>query len=338
MKRCTGSYKAVGLHLGWAGLGIICGSFLAYPALSFDGRDNIRGEVPAGPNDFVAPDAGTMDPIDERKDAGPDASRDDVQAAPAPEVGQHPETSSAPQIWPEIPQVGAPDDVSGLADPSSNGGWAVPGPMPPPPVVTTPSLPSTSPPPAASFAPAPRATEPTAEAQASLPQATGSSSYLGLALDLGVSGILPDAGLLLTGRPLRWINLQMGVGYNGISPAVRGGLTVINPYLVPLSLTVEGGHYYEGDANRIVRLWNSKTQDIASLRRFSYDYVNLLGGLETGGEHFSFYIRGGLTWMRTTVRDLQQSVRDVAHIEILAADPHISYRGPTLKFGMIYFY
>jgi hypothetical protein len=162
--------------------------------------------------------------------------------------------------------------------------------------------------------------------------------HYGLGADFGLSGPLPDAGLLLALRPIRWIQVQAGGGYNGIAFGVRGGATVINPLAIPLSLTCEGGHYFEGDANKVVRWFRNDVQQFGSLRRFSYDYVNLLGGLEFGGQSFSFYLRGGVTWMRTTIRDFGQSVRDVAQVDLQASDPMVTYRGPTLKLGTQYFF
>lgn len=160
---------------------------------------------------------------------------------------------------------------------------------------------------------------------------------LGLGLDLGVSGVLPDAGLLLIVRPVRWGQLQLGGGYNGLAGGLRGGITLVNPFVIPLSVSWEVGHYFEGDANRIVQWFSPSTQDNASLRRFSYDYMNLLGGIAVGGGNFAFYVRVGVTWMRTTVHDFEQSVRDQAHIQLTASDPTIHYRGPALKLGFNYF-
>ena len=169
------------------------------------------------------------------------------------------------------------------------------------------------------------------------PDSSKRAPYLGVGLDVGVSGILPDTGLLLTWRPVRPVHVQLGPGYNGLSPGLRGGITVINPYFFPLSLTWEGGHYFEGDANKAVRWFSDGTQDIASLRRFSYDYMNLLGGLAFENRNFTFYFRVGVTWMHTTIRDFQQSVRDLTQVDVQASDPKISYRGPTAKLGLLFF-
>lgn len=159
----------------------------------------------------------------------------------------------------------------------------------------------------------------------------------GVGIDVGISGVLPDAGLLLTARPVRWSQLQLGAGYNGLAPGVRGGLTLINPFVVPLSLTWEAGHYFEGDANRVVHWVDSSVQSNASLRRFGYDYMNLLCGLSIGDRDFAFHLRFGITWMRTTIHGFEQSVREATKLDLTASDPTIHYRGPALKVGFDYF-
>jgi hypothetical protein len=159
----------------------------------------------------------------------------------------------------------------------------------------------------------------------------------GVGVDVGISGVLPDAGLLLAVRPVRWGQLQMGAGYNGLAPGIRGGLTLINPFVLPLSLTWEAGHYFEGDANRAVHWVDSSVQSNASLRRFGYDYMNLLGGLSVGDRDFAFHLRFGITWMRTTIHGFEQSVREATQLDLTASDPTVHYRGPALKVGFDYF-
>jgi hypothetical protein len=176
-------------------------------------------------------------------------------------------------------------------------------------------------------------------AQANAAPASGDrSGRYGLGVDVGLSGILPDAGLLLGVRPTRWLRIQGGGAYNGIAFGVRGGVTLVNPFVLPLSVTCEVGHFFAGDANQAVRWFKSDAREIASLRRFSYDYLNLLGGLELEGRHVSFYLRGGVTWMRATVKDIQQSIDAVASIDLQAGDLKVSYRGPTLKLGVAFYY
>jgi len=161
--------------------------------------------------------------------------------------------------------------------------------------------------------------------------------FAGVDLDAGVSGVLPDTGILLAVRPRNWLHGQLGFGYNGIAAGVRSGATLVNPVAFPLSLTLECGHYFEGDANQAVHWFSSRTRTVASLQHFSYDYLNLLVGLVFEGQHLTFYIRGGVTWMRTTLRNFAQSVNDVTAVNLEAEDPKILYRGPSAKLGFIIF-
>jgi hypothetical protein len=170
------------------------------------------------------------------------------------------------------------------------------------------------------------------------PSSAAIVGHYGLGLDFGLSGPLPDTGLLLELRPFRWAQVRAGVGYNWLAFGVRGGVTVVNPVIVLLSLTCEGGHYFEGDANKAIHWFSNDVQEIGSLRHFSYDYLNLLAGIELERRHFSFYLRGGVSWMHTTIRDFAQSAQDAAHVDLQASDPKVSYRGPTLKLGTQYFF
>jgi hypothetical protein len=160
----------------------------------------------------------------------------------------------------------------------------------------------------------------------------------GLNLDLGISGILPDFGLLATWRPYSWVHAQVGAGFNLISPGIRGGLTTINPLVIPFSLTGEVGHYFDGNANRLVNSLTGQGNDIAILRQVGYDYVNVLVGLTSGGKHFVYYFRTGMTYVRATVHDFQETASSLAKTPVEASDVHVTYHGPTLKFGVIAFY
>jgi hypothetical protein len=183
-----------------------------------------------------------------------------------------------------------------------------------------------------------RASEDTVHASANA--STSSFSlyrYLGLGLDLGVSGPLPDAGLLLIGRPARWAHLHAGPTTNFLAFGARAGITIINPFFVPLSLTCEAGHFFGGNANHAKRWFSSDTNDIALLDNFSYDYMNLLGGLVFGGTHVVFFMRAGPTWMRAKVQNFQRTVYDASKIEVQSSDPKLSYRGPSLRLGLLFF-
>jgi hypothetical protein len=157
-------------------------------------------------------------------------------------------------------------------------------------------------------------------------------------LDLGVSGVLPDAGLLVTWRPVRWLHAQAGGGFNIISPGLRAGVTAICPRILPFSLTAEAGHYFQGNANAVVNGLTGQGDDIAILRKVGYDYANVLLGLTSGGKRYVYYFRAGATFLRTTLSNFQETVGQIAATPVEASDLHLSYHGPTVKFGMIAFY
>lgn len=161
--------------------------------------------------------------------------------------------------------------------------------------------------------------------------------YIGLGLDMGISGPLPDAGLLLIGRPVNWVHLQVGPTTNFLAFGLRGGLTLVNPFFVPLSVTCEAGHFFEGNANDAKHWVSNDNDDIAALHDFSYDYVNLLGGIVLGGRHMMVVVRAGTTWMRANVHNFQRTVYDASKIEIQSSDPKFSYRGPSLRLGLVFF-
>src|SRR5438445_421418 len=66
---------------------------------------------------------------------------------------------------------------------------------------------------------------------------------LGMMADAG----LPDgANASLVFRPARWIRMHGGGGYNMISGGVRAGVTLLAPFVVAPSGTLEVGHYFDG--------------------------------------------------------------------------------------------
>jgi hypothetical protein len=150
--------------------------------------------------------------------------------------------------------------------------------------------------------------------------------------------VLPDFGLLASWRPYAWLYGQAGVAYNLISPGIRGGATVTNPWFVPLSLTGELGHFFEGDANGLIRRLTGQSSEIAVLQKVSYSYANALVGFTSNGQHFVFYLRAGVTRLWATVNNFQETVSKLAGESMETADAKVSYYGPTLKLGMIYLY
>src|SRR5438094_767722 len=73
-----------------------------------------------------------------------------------------------------------------------------------------------------------------------------------------VLGVMADAGVpdganaALALRPAKWLRLYFGGGHNTVSTGLRGGVTAL-PLGAGPSLSVEVGHYRDGDANGLIR-------------------------------------------------------------------------------------
>jgi hypothetical protein len=163
--------------------------------------------------------------------------------------------------------------------------------------------------------------------------------FIGVGLDLGVSGPLPDLGVMAAYEPFRFVRVAAGLDHNILGLGVKGSVTAINPYVVPVSLTTEFGHFFESDANWVIKKFNKdQKEDIASLKKVTYDYVNLLLGFEAGSRLVRFYIRGGTSWATATASDFQATLK-MSNINISrASDPKISYQGPVFKLGLFFFF
>jgi hypothetical protein len=149
--------------------------------------------------------------------------------------------------------------------------------------------------------------------------------------------VLPDAGLLLGFVPKDWVRLNFGVGYNGLAPGVRGGVSLVSPVFFPFTAALECGHYFDGDANRALH-WFGRDDEILALKAFSYDYLNLLGGLTLTVSRVGVYLLGGVTWMSATITNFQQTVNQSTNVGLVASDPKVTYRGPSAKLGVFLHY
>jgi hypothetical protein len=115
-------------------------------------------------------------------------------------------------------------------------------------------------------------------------------------MDLGV----PDgAALGLVVRPrFDWLRIGAAATHNTMAPGVRLGVTV-DPVVFPIAptLTVEGGHYWEGPMPMIK---NSPS--------IGYNYANFHLGLEVGNRAtFRFFLRGGVSWLDVSTAHFQSA-------------------------------
>ena len=144
-------------------------------------------------------------------------------------------------------------------------------------------------------------------------------------------------------RPWPWLRAHAGGGTNSISPGVRAGLTVVPLGLGP-SLSIDGGWYFEGNANGAARqLLGRDYQDNAVAERFGYQFLNLHLGLDSAGKYINFFVHGGVSYLRAELHNVESMLGgqptganggtqvsfNVPH------DPILTALIPSVKLGLI---
>jgi hypothetical protein len=162
---------------------------------------------------------------------------------------------------------------------------------------------------------------------------------LGLMVDAG----LPDgANASLVVRPFSWLRAHGGGGYNMISKGVRVGATLL-PFGAGPSATLEVGHYFDGDANGLAQRLAGSSFASPLLERVGYDYANAHLGLDFGSRRATFYIHGGMSYIRADVHNVDSVVASTASMnggtgstEIsITKDPTVRAWFPSVKLGLI---
>lgn len=154
---------------------------------------------------------------------------------------------------------------------------------------------------------------------------------LGLMFDVGT---LDGAMMSLVYRPVHWLRFQGGAGTNSASPGFRVGAVAL-PFGGLPSVSLEGGHFMEGDINGIVSAV-SGYKGSSLLERFDYNFVNLQLGWEVERGDLLFFARGGLGFMWTQLppEDVAEAGSAATHV---GADGAVRLFMPTLKVGFIGF-
>jgi len=134
-----------------------------------------------------------------------------------------------------------------------------------------------------------------------------------------------------------------------ISKGVRVGLSLL-PFGRGPSGTLEAGRYFAGDASAAVaQVSGANVQGSVFsplLQRVGYDYVNAHLGLDFGYKRATFYIHGGMSYVRGTIP--KSSIGDVFNNQpsingetasgtqiSVKSDATITYIGPSAKIGLI---
>jgi hypothetical protein len=157
----------------------------------------------------------------------------------------------------------------------------------------------------------------------------------GVMFDVG----LPD-GIMLSGlyKPIRWARASLGLGYNGVSPGIRIGGALV-PFGTGPFFSLDLGHYFGGDANGLVGTFAGGHDDTVVLEDVGYDYMNLRIGAEIGGDRVKFMVRGGFTFIRSTIHHLDTLINEEADpgsttTVTVGEDPVLTGVAPSLDLGL----
>jgi len=160
-------------------------------------------------------------------------------------------------------------------------------------------------------------------------------------------GVMVDAGLPDGGtasvvvRPWRPLRLSAGGSYNMVSTGYRAGLSLIpfNTWFTP-TLSVDYGHYKDGDANPLARkISGDPTFQSSILDRIGYDYLDAHVGLEFGRKWFTFYIHAGVTRVTGAVHELDSatSSSDMTSVSF-GKDPTVTLTSVSARVGFIVYF
>jgi hypothetical protein len=193
-----------------------------------------------------------------------------------------------------------------------------------------------------------------AESAPSAPAAPGASETVTATPESNTSEALPLVGLMVDAglpdgmngslvlRPISWLRTHVGGSYNMISSGVRAGVALI-PFGAGPSLTLEAGHYFDGNANGLAKKFaGGSFKDKAILERIGYDYANAHLGLDFGSRRVTFYIHGGMSFIRATVHNVDAMIQQETGSGAgsgtqvsVKQDPVVKAWTPSAKLGLI---
>ena len=160
---------------------------------------------------------------------------------------------------------------------------------------------------------------------------------IGAMADLG----FPDgATVSLVYRPIRAIRAHAGISHNAISLGERFGVTIapFSWWATP-TLSVEYGHYADGNANPLVRMaTGDATLDSKVLDRVGYRYANARVGLELGRKWFTFYLHAGVSRITGTVHNISSETmtgNEGTTTVTFSKDPSVKLWGPSARIGFV---
>jgi hypothetical protein len=172
--------------------------------------------------------------------------------------------------------------------------------------------------------------------------------WLGIMADAGIPDGMQGSIVL---RPVKALRASVGGGYNMVSKGVRVGLTLL-PFGRGPSAAIEAGRFFEGNANTAAaKVFGPGVATSAfgpSLERIGYDFVNAHLGLDFGWKRVTFYIHGGMSYVKGHVYKLDQVInssmpsingQDANGLQIsVPQGATVKYLGPSGKIGLIVYF
>jgi hypothetical protein len=160
---------------------------------------------------------------------------------------------------------------------------------------------------------------------------------IGIMSDVGV----PDGAIgSLVVRPWQWLRVYGGGGTNTVSKGWRGGLSLL-PFGAGPSFSFEYGHYYDGNANSLVRrVMSGEFSGSPLLNKVGYDYLNAHAGLDFGGKRFIFFVHGGVSMLWAQLHNVNDALQNTGPSTVVQVnqDPKVKAFGSSLKVGLIIFF
>jgi hypothetical protein len=159
---------------------------------------------------------------------------------------------------------------------------------------------------------------------------------VGVMADVGV----PDGAIgSLVVRPWQWFRVYGGGGSNSVSKGWRGGFSLL-PFGAGPSVSLEYGHYNDGNANGLVRrMASGQFSDSPLLDRVGYDYANAHAGLDFGGKRVIFFVHGGVSMVWAQLHGVNDALGNSGSSTVVTVnqDPKIKVTGSSLKVGLVIF-
>jgi hypothetical protein len=168
------------------------------------------------------------------------------------------------------------------------------------------------------------------------------NSTVGAAMDVG----FPDGFMVgASYRPVPWLRAQASAGSNAIGVGLRGGLTWL-PFGMGPSLTLEGGNYFDGDANGVLSTFaGDKYESNQTAKRIGYQFANGHVGLDFGKGTFLFFVHGGMSYIRTKIHDVNDVLggqtsnpEGTGTLITVKGEPLVVAWLPSIKLGFAVFF